>query len=272
MRGFPRTRITKRSWFLSASSFLPFFLPSFLLTETHHKHSAAQRVLCVSRVPTYVHSRFSKTVVQLSPSVTCPQHALSFVCCVPSHRSPYVDAEISHGACCFFSVGVSGGLLVKPLEVPQRYARVDLRGVCGSWTLGRNARLAYVGEVTTGYGVVCLCSLFPFLFLLSYRFHLSSPCQSPRAARNSWRGFRGPVAKFVFVLFQLRAFWYIPAYEEVDQTVFWAFVKGKLCSRSPGLDGGYSTRKHEHGCYGAGERITFSKGETSTLVDSSILA
>ena len=161
---------------------------------------------------------------------------------------------------------------MKPLKEPQRYARVGLRGVCGSWTLGRDARLAYVGEVTTGYGCGMLVLFISLSFLLSYRFLLSSPCQSPRAARNSWRGFRGPGAKFVFFLFQLRAFWYIPAREEDDQTVFWAFVKGKLCSRSPGLDGGSSTRKHEHGCYGAGERITFSKGETSTFVDSSILA
>ena len=43
------------------------------------------------------------------------------------------------------------------------------------------------------------------------------------------------------------------ALEEDDERIqnVWAVIRGKLCTRSPGFDGGSSTREHEHGFRGA---------------------
>ena len=57
----------------TGTSFFFSFFPSE--RETHHRRSAPQRVTCVSRVPTYVHSRFS-AATKRSFAVLCTLRAL----------------------------------------------------------------------------------------------------------------------------------------------------------------------------------------------------
>ena len=102
------------SSFSLVSSFLPSFLPSFLLTETHHKQCAAQRVTCVSKS---AHVRAQPCLkFSVVPAATkrgiCKPPAHAVVRLLSCQPAPTVHVGASRCGCFLFSGSTLRGGLV----------------------------------------------------------------------------------------------------------------------------------------------------------------